>query len=124
MKSSIIRGVLIFAAGAGCATVAGGWWMPPETNPEEYGVLLQKTAHDVAVIGLYGDVDKYGLVSLTPNPAACTPTPQPDIMEGLAANPVLVYRGLRVIDSYNDARIAGVKTIVKIAPPCMPERTP
>ena len=50
MKSSIIRGVAIFAAGAGCAVMAGGYWMPPETNAEEFEVRLQKPFTTEALI--------------------------------------------------------------------------
>lgn len=121
MKSSIIRGVAIFAAGAGCAVMAGGYWMPPETNAEEFEVHLQKVSRDVAEVGLYAVRTRDGVVALDPNPAACTPTPQPDIMEGRAVNPVLLSRGLSAIDGYNAGRIAGVKVGIIVRPPCKPE---
>jgi len=53
--------------------------------------------------------------------AACTPTPQPDIMEGRAVNPVLLSRGLRAVDGFNDGRIAGVKVGIIVWPPCKPQ---
>jgi hypothetical protein len=120
MKSSIIRGVLLFAAGASCATVAGNWFVAPEISLDDYAALVQKTSRDVAVVGLYGQVTKFGQVDLTTNPAACTPTPQPDIMEGRAVNPVLLERGVRVIESYNAGRVAGVKVGIIVSPPCEP----
>jgi hypothetical protein len=121
MKSSIIRGVAIFAAGAGSAVVAGGYWMPPETNPEDFAVRLQKVSRELAEIGLYAVRTRDGVVAMDPNPAACTPTPQPDIMEGRAVNPVLLNRGLSAVDGYNDGRIAGVKVGIIVHPPCKPE---
>ena len=121
MKSSIIRGVSIFAAGAGCAVMAGGYWVPPETNAEDFAVRLQKVSRDVAEIGVYAFGTRDGVVALDPNPAACTPTPQPDIMEGRAVNPVLLKRGLSAIQSYSDGRIGGVKVGIIVHPPCMPE---
>jgi|KBSSwiStaDraftv2_1062776.scaffolds.fasta_scaffold719965_2 hypothetical protein len=122
MKSSIIRGVMIFAAGAGSAVVAGGgWWTPPETNPEEFAVRLQKVSRELAEIGVYAVSTRDGVVALDPNPAQCTPTPQPDIMEGRAVNPVLLNRGLGAVDAYNDGRIAGVKVGIIVRPPCKPE---
>jgi hypothetical protein len=121
MKTSIIRGALIFAAGAGCAVMAGGYWTPPETNPEEFAVRLQKVSLELAEIGVYAVGSRDGVVSLNPNPAACTPTPQPDIMEGRAVNPVLLNRGLHAVDAYNDGRIAGVKVGIIVSPPCKPE---
>jgi hypothetical protein len=121
MKSSIIRGALIFAAGAGSAVIAGGYWMPPETNPEEFAVRLQKVSHELAEIGVYSLSTRDGVVWLDPNPAACTPTPEPDIMEGRAVNPVLLNRGLSAVDAYNDGRIAGVKVGIIVRPPCKPE---
>jgi len=121
MKSSIIRGVAIFAAGAGCAVMAGGYWTPPETNADEFEQRLQKVTRLVAEVGLYAVSTKDGVLSLDPNPAACTPTPQPDIMEGRAVNPVLLSRGLRAIDGYNDGRISGVEVGIIVRPPCKPE---
>ncbi len=121
MKTSILRGLAIFAAGAGCAVVAGGWWPPPETNPEEFGVRLQKVSRELAEIGLYAVATRDGVVALDPNPAACTPTPQPDIMEGRAVNPVLLARAVDAVEGYNDGRIAGVKVGIIVRPPCKPE---
>ena len=121
MKSSIIRGALIFAAGAGSAVIAGGYWTPPETNVEEFTVRLEKVSRELAEIGLYAVSIRDGVVALDPNPAACTPTPQPDIMEGRAVNPVLLSRGLRAVDGFNDGRIAGVKVGIIVWPPCKPQ---
>ena len=121
MKSSIIRGVAIFAAGAGCAVMAGGYWTPPPTNVEEFEVRLQKVSHELAEIGLYAVSMKDGVVALDPDPAACTPTPQPDIMEGRAVNPILLGRALRAVEGYNDGRIGGVKVGILVRPPCKPE---
>jgi hypothetical protein len=121
MKTSIVRGVLIFAAGAGSAVIAGGYWMLPETNAEEFTVRLEKVSRELAEIGVYAVSARDGVVSLDPNPAACTPTPQPDIMEGRAVNPVLLARGLRAVDTFNDGRIGGVKVGILVRPPCKPE---
>jgi hypothetical protein len=117
VKPSIVRGVLIFAAGAGCATVvAGGGWYPPETNPEEF---------QVAEIGIYTVDVKDGMVFFTTSPASCTPTPQPDIMEGRAVDPRWLRKGSLALQGANEGYIAGYKTVVKVvSPPCMPERTP
>ena len=121
MKSSILRGVAIFAAGAGCAVMAGGYWVPPPTNVDEFNERLQKVSRELAEIGLYVANTRDGVVALNPDPAACTPTPQPDIMEGRAVNPVLLDRGLRAVDGYNDGRIGGVKVGIIVIPPCKPE---
>ena len=126
MKTSIVRGVLIFAAGAGCATVvAGGGWYLPETNGPEFEVRLAKAAREVAEIGIYSFDASHGVVYLDPNPAACTPTPQPEIMEARAVDPHWMRKGSQALQAWNEGRIAGLKTVVKVvSPPCMPERTP
>jgi hypothetical protein len=122
VKSSIVRGVLIFAAGAGCATVvAGGGWYPYETNPVDYEQRLAKAAREIAEIGIYNFDAKKGVVYLIPSPASCTPTPIPDIMEGRAVNPIWLRSGFEAVQAWNEGRISGYKTIVKIAPPCMPQ---
>ena len=121
MKASIIRGVLLFIAGAGCATVAGGWFEPRELSLDDYTAMLQKTSRDVAVVGLYSVDAKDGVAYGQLVPAACTPTPQPDIMEGRAVNPVLLKRGLHVLEEYNNGRIAGVKVGIIVWPPCEPK---
>ena len=126
MKPSIVRGVLIFAAGAGCATVvAGGGWYPPETNPEEFQARLTRVAREVAEIGIYTIDVKDGMVLFTTSPASCTPTPQPDIMEGRAVDPRWLRKGYLAVQGWNEGHIAGLKTVTKVvSPPCMPERTP
>ena len=121
MKASVIRGVVLFLAGASCATVAGGWFEPRELTLDEYTTLLQKVSRDVAVVGLYSPAAKDDVAYAQLAPAACTPTPQPDIMEGRAVNPVLLKRGLHVIEEYNNGRIAGVKVGILVWPPCKPE---
>ena len=95
MKPSIVRGVLIFAAGAGCATVvAGGGWFPPEIKPEEFEPRLARAARELAEIGIYTVDVKEGMVSFTVSPAFCIPTPEPDIMEGRAVDPRWARKGL------------------------------
>ena len=121
MKSSIIRGAILFAAGAGSATLAGGYFDPPEMTLDDYTANLQKLSRAVAELGLYSTGAKGGVVYAQLVPAACTPTPQPDIMEGRAVNPVLLTRGMKVIDEYNDGRISGVKVGIIVSPPCEPK---
>jgi hypothetical protein len=121
MKSSIIRGAAIFAAGAGCAVMAGDYWAPPPTNPEDFAGRLQKVSRELAEIGLYAVHTRGGVVALQPNPAACTPTPRPDIMEGRAVNPVLLDHALSAVAGYNNGLIAGVNVGIIVLPPCKPE---
>jgi hypothetical protein len=123
MKSSIVRGVLIFAAGAGCATVvAGSGWFPPDIKPEEFEPRLARAARDLAEIGIYTVDVKDGMVYFTVSPASCTPTPQPDIMEGRAVDPRWARKGYQAVQGWNEGHIAGLKTVTKVvSPPCMPE---
>jgi hypothetical protein len=126
MKRSILRGVLIFAAGAGCATViAGGEWFPRDIEPQEFEPRLAKAARDLAEIGIYTVDVKDGVVYFTLSPASCTPTPQPDIMEGRAVDPRWMRKGGEAVQGWNEGQIAGLKTVVKVvSPPCMPQRAP
>ena len=125
MKSSIVRGVLIFAAGAGCATVVAGGVFPPDIKPEEFEPRLARAARELAEIGIYTVDVKEGMVSFTVSPAFCVPTPEPDIMEGRAVDPRWLRKGYQAVQGWNEGKIAGLKTVTKVvAPPCMPERTP
>ena len=99
MKGSIIRGVIIFMAGAGCATVVaqvGGDQLPPKSVEQ-----WQKEATDllpkVALLGEYVVKTNDGLVGINIDPIACGPRPPVPKMPAGAVDPRPLQRGLAAL---------------------------
>ena len=100
MKGSIIRGVLIFMAGAGCASVmaqvVGDEQLPPmpvEVWQKEATELLPK----VALLGQYAEIFKDGQVGIHTDPIACGPRPPVPKLPAGAVDPRPLHRGLAAL---------------------------
>jgi hypothetical protein len=99
MKSSILRGVMVFMAGAGCATVMaqiGDEPLPPmpvEVWQKEATELLPK----VALLGQYVEKTNNGLVGIQTDPIACGPRPPVPKMPAGAVDPRALQRGLAAL---------------------------
>jgi hypothetical protein len=118
MKTSIIRSLLLFAAGAGCATVIAQVnykeAMTPEQFLEQAPVLLTEIATiGASVAGISG-----GKIYLSSNPPiACFPPPNPKMPDG-AVSPTLLRNGLEALMAYNEARIDAHPEPVQVTGKC------
>jgi len=106
MKISILRGILVFAAGAGCASVVAQVGHGPEPITlggyrEQMNDLLKK----VAFAGQYVVKTDKGRIVIDPN-GCPLPVPNPK-MPGYAVDPRTLYLGVQAIFAYNDANMVG-----------------
>jgi hypothetical protein len=99
MKSSMIRGVIIFAAGAGCATVVAQ--VVDEPRPPITLERWQKLATDllphVAELGYYTERTSDGTVGIRLDPIACGPRPPVPKLPAGAVDSRELHRGLAAL---------------------------
>ena len=78
MKSSIIRGLVMFFAGAGCATVVAGLYPPIEPiTPELFQERLTAVLVEVDALGGYVGLVENGRIGIFTNVGACLPPVPP-----------------------------------------------
>jgi len=78
MKSSLIRGLVMFAAGAGCATVAAGLYPPIEPiTPELFQDRLTTAIAEIEALGGYVGLAENGRIGIYTNVGACLPPVPP-----------------------------------------------
>ena len=97
MKGSIVRGVLVFMAGAGCATVVAqvvGDPYPP-TSIEEWQKKATELLPKVAELGYYVERTSDGTVGIRLDPIECGPKPPVPKVPEHAVDP----RTLRPLDT-------------------------
>lgn len=118
MKTSILKSLLIFAAGAGCATVIAQvnykMAMTPQELHEQAPVLLAEIAAiGASVAGISG-----GKIYLSNNPPiACFPPPNPKMPAG-AVSPMLLRNGVEALIAYNEALIDAHPEAVRTTDKC------
>ena len=99
MKGSIIRGVIIFMAGAGCATVmaqVGDEPLPP-MSVEQWQKDATELLPKIALLGQYVQKANDGLVGIHIDPIACGPRPPVPKMPAGAVDPRPLQRGLAAL---------------------------
>lgn len=85
MKSSIVRGVLLFVAGAVCATVLAGG-MPGYMGADEWDMRMKAWLKEGELLGTYVIEVHHGRAYVNPEPIACPKPPQPKLPDA-AVNP-------------------------------------
>ena len=106
MKISILRGILMFAAGAGCASVVAQVGHGPEPitlggYQEQLNDLLKKLAQ----VGQYVVSADKGRVVIDPN-GCPLPTPNPK-MPLHAVDPRTLALGIKAVFAYQDGNLVG-----------------
>lgn len=99
MKGSIVRGALIFMAGAGCATVVAQviGEPPPPTSIEEWQKKATELLPKVAELGYYVQRTSDGTVGIQLDPIACGPKPPVPKLPENAVDPRTLQRGLAAL---------------------------
>jgi len=122
MKSSILRGVIVFMAGAGCATVMaqiGDEPLPPK-SVEQWQKEATELLPKVALLGEYAEKFNDGLVGVRIDPIACGPRPPVPKMPAGAVDPRALHRGLAALRELETGYIvqdaAPVYAILKCKP--------
>jgi len=74
MKLSLIRGIVMFFAGAGCATVVAGLYPPIEPiTQEQFQDRLTAAMIEVEALGGYVGLAENGRIGIYTNVGACIP---------------------------------------------------
>lgn len=111
MKASIIRGVLILAAGAGCATVvAQDVWVPRPVPAVELDLRLNRAALELVEIGRRIRVVQKDRIEFWDG--ECVPPGDPDIWEELRI-------GNSAVAAFMEAQMEG-REVGLIPVPCKP----
>ena len=78
MKLSFIRGLVMFVAGAGCATVVAGLYPPIEPiTPELFQERLTAVLGELDALGGYVGLAQDGRIGIYTNVGACVPPVPP-----------------------------------------------
>jgi hypothetical protein len=122
MKSSVIRSLVIFAAGAGSATVVAGRYPPmDEISTDDF--LKDGTALIAKVerLGGYVGVIKDGRIGIYSNPVgACVPLPPVPRWPDNVVDQTSLELGLAMVGALNKAYMRGDTQPVYVLDKCRP----
>lgn len=107
MKSSIIRGFLLFAAGAGCATVVAGYEGAPPITVEDFQARLNKVLVELADLGRYPVFIDGGRVGINIAPYTCGPKPPIPKQPAYAVDPFLLSNAVQAATMVNQGYWVG-----------------
>ena len=119
MKTSIIRGALLFAAGAGCATLAGGIYSSAPITPEQFQERANTLLTQLADLGGYVAIAKDGRVGIFTDPYSCVPTPKPK-MPANAVDLIMLHYGLEAMNVMNEGYLVDEPMPVYVVDKCKP----
>ena len=121
MKSSAIRGLVIFAAGAATAALASGMY-PKEPITvggfEERALML---IAEVEALGAYVAIAENGRVGIFTDPAACAPPnpPRPNYPNG-SVDTRMLAQASKALMVYNEGRLYDEGEPVYVVGRCKP----
>ena len=118
MKIAIIRGLFLFGAGAGCATViAQIAYPPPPITLGEFQDRFGKLLVDAADLGVYIAYIEENKIAV--NLLACPPSPRPKQPAG-AVDPWSLQRALSGLQVLQTARLVGQGEVSFAVEKCHP----
>ena len=122
MKSTVIRSLLIFVAGAGSATVVAGLYPPiEEISQEQFLKDSTVVLAQVEKLGSYVGVIKDGRIGIYTNDVgACVPMPPLPKWPAHAVDQRSTDLGLQMIAALNKAYLAGEEQPVYVLGKCRP----
>jgi hypothetical protein len=124
MKSTVIRLILAFAAGAGCATVLAGGFptAPPPITVDEFQQRSIALIAEAEKLGYYVGSIEDDRVGLFIDPIACVPNPPLPKLPAGAGDPRNVRKTLNAVEAINEALILGEEAPVYEIGKCKPMR--
>ena len=111
MKSSIIRGVMLFAAGAGCATVIAGGGGREIIPAPVFEQRLRAWMQEGVTLGQNVVYLQRGFVGVMADPIACPPPPDPKL-PAYAVDPWYLKTAYDAGTAANLAYMTGQETAV------------
>jgi len=118
MKSSLIRSLAIFVAGAGSATVVAGLY-GTEMEPPVFHERLAKVLVEVEALGAFVGIADDGRVGIY-TVAACGPPPPPPIMPAGAVDARNLAKGAQAMVQFNLGLIHGEEQPIYVLGKCKP----
>jgi hypothetical protein len=121
MKSSLIRSVVIFAAGAATAALASGLYPPEPMTPGEFQERATKLIAQVEALGAYVAVTENGRVGIFTDPYACIPPRPPvPVLPLNVVDPRTLESATRALNTMNLGRLMDEPTLVYEVGLCKP----
>jgi hypothetical protein len=119
MKTSILRYLVTFVAGAGCAMVVAQTVPFDFMSRDEYDKSATELLKGIEVLGAHTIEVKDGRTyMMEAPPVACFPPPVPK-HEG-AVDPNLLRRGLKALEEINTYRSYGSREVIFTTDKCKP----
>ena len=121
MRSSVVKGVFIFAAGAATAVLAGSWYPPPPITVGEFQERATSLIAQVEALSVYVDVVEEGRVAIFTDPYACAPPtpPRPTLPKG-AVDAYSLQKATFTLISINERYLKGDYEAVHATDKCKP----
>lgn len=101
MKSSVIRSLMMFVAGAGCATAVAGFYPVEPIGPEQFLERVTKVLVEVEALGGYVGVAQDGRVGIYTQVGACVYPPPPPKMPANAVDSRSLNNGVKALVEIN-----------------------
>lgn len=121
MKSSLIRSLLIFVAGAGCATVVAGIYPTEEITPERWQERAIAVLVEVEALGGYVGIADDGRIGIYQQlVGACLPPIPPPKWPVNAVDPRSLRNGAEAIVEFNEGLLSGEPLPVYVLGKCKP----
>jgi len=121
MKSSAIRGLVIFAAGAATAALASGMYPKEPITAPQFEERLFVLMAEVEALGAYVAVAEDGRIGIFTDPAACMPPnpPRPNYPNGSVDSRTL-SKATAALIAYNQGRMYDEREPVYVVGRCKP----
>lgn len=121
MKSSLLRSLVIFVAGAGSATVVAGLIPDEQMDPEKFLELSTGLLAGVEKLGGFVGVAQDGRVGIyTNNVGACVLPPVPPKWPARAVDPNSLELGFAALHQLNNGHLAGEAQPIYVLGKCRP----
>ena len=121
MKSSLIRGFVIFAAGAATAALASGLYPREPITPREFQDRALRLIADVEALGAYVAVIENGRIGIYSNPYACVPPRPPvPVLPANAVDPRMLEIAGKALVGMNTGIIMDERELVYEVGRCKP----
>lgn len=118
---SVIRGLMMFVAGAGCATVVAGLYPPIKPiTPEVFQDRLTAVLGEVEALGGYVGLAEDGRIGIYTNVAACVPPVPIPKWPARAVDPRSLEKGVRAVVNLNLNYLAEEGQPVYVLGKCRP----
>jgi hypothetical protein len=120
MKSSVVRSMMIFVAGAGSATVVAGLYPNEPITPGQFQERATVLLAEVEALGGYVGLAENGRVGIFTNVGACVFPPPPPKWPANFVNPSSLDLGLKALAQVNVAYLNEEPMPVYVIDKCRP----